>query len=55
MDPTTSGVLLMIVGAFLFGGAISFRQQKLPVLVQALMALVAIAFFGYGFYVVFAY
>ncbi|GGH63702.1 hypothetical protein [Rothia aerolata] len=55
MTPTVSGLLLMVFGAFFVGGAWSFRQQKLPLAVQIIMALVGLAIFGYGAYVMFAY
>ncbi|MFW0155618.1 hypothetical protein ACN08X_06200 [Rothia sp. P6271] len=55
MSPFLSGSLLMLVGAFCLGGAISFRQQKLPLIVQLAMLCVALLFMGYGGYVLFAY
>lgn len=52
MSPITSGLLLMTIGAFLIGGAISFKRQKISVIAQIILWVVALAFFAYGFYVV---
>ena len=52
MSPLTSGLLLMIFGAFLFGGGISFRRQKLPLIAAVILWVLGLAVFGYGFYVV---
>lgn len=55
MNPMYSGLILMTVGAFFAGGGISFRKQKLPLIAQAIMWLIALALFGYGAYVAFAF
>lgn len=55
MSPTTSGILLMVVGFFFAGGAISFRQQKFPVIAQIVLWVLALALAGYGLYVLIAY
>lgn len=52
MRPLTSGLLLMIFGAFLVGGGISFRRQKLPLIAQVVLWILGAAFFAYGLYVV---
>ncbi|MCP3425255.1 hypothetical protein NBM05_04235 [Rothia sp. AR01] len=52
MSPLVSGLLLMAVGAFFAGGAISFRRQRLPVVVQVILWVIAVALFVYGGYVV---
>ncbi|SQC37292.1 1-(5-phosphoribosyl)-5-[(5-phosphoribosylamino)methylideneamino] imidazole-4-carboxamide isomerase [Rothia kristinae] len=41
MSPLTSGLLLMIFGAFLVGGGISFRRQKLPLIAQVVLWILA--------------
>lgn len=51
MSPLVSGLLLMTFGAFLAGGAISFRKQKITVIAQAVLWILAVASFAYGFYV----
>ena len=48
MNPMYSGLILMTVGAFFAGGGISFRKQKLPLVAQVIMWLIALALFGYG-------
>ncbi len=53
MNPMYSGLILMTVGAFFAGGGISFRKQKLPLVAQVIMWLIALALFGYGAYVAF--
>lgn len=55
MSTTVSGLLLMAFGAFFIGGAWSFRQQKLPFIVQLIMALVGVAIAVYGGYILIAY
>ncbi|MDO4252868.1 MAG: hypothetical protein Q4C74_06505 [Rothia sp. (in: high G+C Gram-positive bacteria)] len=55
MSPIISGLLLMAFGAFFIGGAWSFRQQKLPLLVQLILAIVGLGIFSYGAYIVFTY
>lgn len=55
MDPLYSGLILMTIGAFFAGGGISFRKQKLPVIAQIILWVLAIALFCYGAYVAFAY
>ena len=50
MNPMYSGLILMTVGAFFAGGGISFRKQKLPLVAQVIMWLIALALFGYGAY-----
>lgn len=51
MSPVVSGMLLMLAGSFFAGGAISFRRQKITVLAQIVLWVLAVAFFAYGFYV----
>ena len=51
MSPITSGVILMLAGFFLAGGAISFTRQKLNKIVIGLLWLLAAALVVYGFYV----
>ncbi|WP_165313291.1 hypothetical protein [Rothia halotolerans] len=51
MSPFVSGLLLMVVGAFFAGGAISFNRQKLPVVVQVILWVIAVGLFAYGAYV----
>ncbi|MEX5295174.1 hypothetical protein QYM41_07825 [Kocuria sp. CPCC 205268] len=46
----TAAVLVMVLGAFFAGGAISFQQQKKPVWTVVLLATVALALIGYGWY-----
>lgn len=55
MSTTLSGLLLMAFGAFFIGGAWSFRQQKLPLLIQIVMAVVGVAIAAYGGYILMAY
>lgn len=55
MDPMYSGLLLMAFGAFFVGGAISFRQQKLPVAVQVILWILGLGVFGYGVFILFNY
>lgn len=55
MSSTVSGLMIMVFGAFFIGGAISFRQQKLPLLVQAILAIVGVALLGYGGYILLTY
>ncbi|BAV87590.1 MULTISPECIES: hypothetical protein [Rothia] len=55
MNPMYSGLILMTVGAFFAGGGISFRKQKLPLVAQVIMWLIALALFGYGAYVAFTF
>ena len=43
------------LGAFFAGGGISFRKQKLPLVAQVIMWLIALALFGYGAYVAFTF
>ncbi|WP_165001014.1 MULTISPECIES: hypothetical protein [Rothia] len=51
MSPIVSGLLLMTFGAFLAGGAISFRKQKITVIAQIVLWVLAVVLFAYGFYV----
>ncbi|MEX5300078.1 hypothetical protein RCG67_15005 [Kocuria sp. CPCC 205292] len=46
----SAAVLVMVLGAFLAGGAISFQQQQKPVWTVVLLAAVAAALVGYGGY-----
>lgn len=55
MSTTVSGLLLMAFGAFFIGGAWSFRQQKLPLVVQLIMAVVGLAIAAYGGYILITY
>lgn len=55
MNPMYSGLILMTVGAFFAGGGISFRKQKLPLVAQVIMWLIALALSGYGAYVAFTF
>lgn len=55
MSPTVSALLLMAFGSFFVGGAWSFRQQKLPLIVQIIMAIVGVAIFAYGCFTLFNY
>ena len=55
MNPMYSGLILMTVGAFFAGGGISFRKQKLPLVAQVIMWLIALALCGYGAYVAFTF
>ena len=55
MNPMYSGLILMTVGAFFAGGGISFRKQKLPLVAQVIMWLIALALFGDGAYVAFTF
>lgn len=55
MNPMYSGLILMTVGAFFAGGGISFRKQKLPLVAQVIMWLIALTLFGYGAYVAFTF
>lgn len=42
----------MLAGGMLAGGAYSFRQQKLPLIAQIIMLILAIALVGYGMFIV---
>ncbi|MDO4916852.1 MAG: hypothetical protein Q3974_04465 [Rothia sp. (in: high G+C Gram-positive bacteria)] len=55
MSTTVSGLLLMAFGAFFVGGAWSFHRQKLPLLVQLIMAVVGLGLFAYGAFILFHY
>lgn len=55
MSTSLSGLLLMAFGAFFIGGAWSFRSQKLPLIVQLIMAIVGIALAVYGGFILFTY
>ncbi len=46
----STAVLVMALGAFLVGGAISFHQQRKPTWAVALMALLAAGLIGFGWY-----
>lgn len=46
----SAAVLLMVLGAFFAGGAISFRQQRKPAWTVVLLALIAAGLIGYGWY-----
>ena len=46
----TGPMLVMVLGAFLVGGAISLSQQKKPAWSVVSVAAVAVALIGYGAY-----
>jgi hypothetical protein len=46
----SAAVVVMVLGAFVAGGAISFQQQKKPVWSVVLLAAIAAALIGYGWY-----
>ena len=46
----TASVLVLVVGAFLVGGTISFVQQRKPLWTVVLLAVLAAALIGYGTY-----
>ncbi|WP_199712257.1 hypothetical protein [Kocuria tytonis] len=46
----TASVLVLVLGAFFVGGAISFAQQRKPLWSVVLLAAVAAALIGYGAY-----
>jgi high-affinity Fe2+/Pb2+ permease len=46
----SAAVVVMVLGAFVAGGAISFHQQKKPAWTVVLLALVAAGLIGYGWY-----
>jgi hypothetical protein len=43
-------VVVMVFGAFVAGGAISFHQQRKPLWTVVLLALTAAGLIGYGWY-----
>ena len=46
----SAAVVVMVLGAFFAGRAISFQQQKKPVWTVVLLAAIAVALVGYGWY-----
>ena len=46
----TASVLVLVVGAFFVGGAISFAQQRKPLWSVVLLGVLAAALIGYGAY-----
>jgi high-affinity Fe2+/Pb2+ permease len=46
----SAAVVVMVFGAFVAGGAISFHRQKMPAWTVVLLALVAAGLIGYGWY-----
>jgi high-affinity Fe2+/Pb2+ permease len=46
----SSAVLVMVLGAFVAGGAISFHQQRKPLWTVVLLGLAAAGLIGYGWY-----
>ena len=46
----SAAVVVMVFGAFVAGGAISFHQQRKPLWTVVLLAAVAAALVGYGWY-----
>lgn len=55
MDPMYSGLILMLAGGMCLGGVYSFRQQKLPLVAQLVLLVLALALLAYGMFVVFKY
>ena len=55
MDPTYSGLILMLAGGMCAGGVYSFHQQKLPLVAQIVLGLIALALIAYGFFVIAKY
>ncbi|MFI7484198.1 hypothetical protein ACH9EU_17500 [Kocuria sp. M1R5S2] len=46
----SAAVVLMALGAFFVGGAISFQRQHKPAWTVGLLALIAALLVGYGWY-----
>ncbi|MEF3121397.1 hypothetical protein [Kocuria flava] len=46
----SAAVVVMALGAFVAGGAISFHQQKKPAWTVVLLALAAAGLIGYGWF-----
>ncbi|MFF0988917.1 hypothetical protein [Kocuria nitroreducens] len=46
----SGAVVIMVLGAFVAGGAISFHQQRMPSWTVVLLAVTAAGLIGYGGY-----
>lgn len=55
MDATYSGLILMLAGGMCLGGVYSFRQQKLPLVAQIGLGVIAVALLAYGIFVIAKY
>lgn len=55
MEPTYSGLILMLAGGMCLGGSYSFRQQKLPLVAQIVMLIIAVVLLVYGGFIIAKY